>query len=197
MILIFIRILLLTVLLTGSSGLQAAEWYLGGATHYYIIDNDYAAIDGESGTGFHLILGGRGEHIGLEVTMGGTSIDTKEIMSPYYPADSADYAILDLTLKYLFRMRGNDRLIPWIGAGAGLHLVEWNNYVYSLAGTGYSVSTGLDVRLFHSCYLTGGFKYNIVNGTTDDQGTFSGSTVEGSLGLIWVFGENYLYRTGR
>jgi hypothetical protein len=190
--------ILMALSFAATCSLEAAEWYLGGAPHYYMVDNDYAAIDGESGAGFHLIIGWRWQRIALEATMGGATIDAEEISSPFYPADSVDYAIFDLTAKYLFRMEANDRLIPWIGAGAGIHLVEWSSYVYSLNGSGYSVSAGLDVRLFYSCYLTGGFKYHIVDGTTDDQGTFSGKTMAGSLGLIWVFGESVnRYRPAR
>ena len=184
------------LLSAGAMGAGATEWYVGGAPHFYVIDNDYGPIDGESGAGFHLITGLRWEHIALEVTMGGTSIDTQEIWSPYYPADSADYAIFDFTAKYLFRLENNDRLIPWVGAGAGIHIVDWSSYVYSLDGTAFSASAGVDFRLFYSCYLTGGLKVHFVDGTTDDQGAFSGNTMEASLGLIWVFGEDsFRYRT--
>jgi hypothetical protein len=147
-----LRIFIMAALLPCCPGPEAAEWYVGGAAHYYLIDNDYTPLDGESGAGFHLIGGLRWEHIAPEVTMGGTSIDTGEIISPYYPADTADYAILDLTVKNLIRSGGNDRLIPWSGVSAGVHFVDLNTYFYRVEGTALSVSAGADYRLFYSCW---------------------------------------------
>lgn len=178
------RFLTLTILLVVNSAF-AAELYFGLAPHVYSVSSDNELIDNQTGTGLHLTMGYRWKYLGVEFTVGGATIDTGIEVDPFFPDNSADYGIFDVTAKYHQRFGKTDRFIPWIGVGTGVHIISWNDYVQSIDGSGYSVSGGCDVRLFSSCYLQGAVKYHWVSSDPHDF-----NTTEASLGLNWVFGRN-------
>ena len=180
-----------TLLLAGVCCTEATEWYAGAAPLYLSVNSDHSSIDGQSGFGYQLIQGIRWKHTGFELTMGGVTIDTKEVTDIYYPADSAEYSIIDVTAKYHFRINDNDRFIPWAGIGTGFHFVNWDSYVYSISGVGFSASAGFDYRMFHGLSLRGAIKNHWVRSDGSyDHGSYGGNTLEASLGMIWLFSRN-------
>ncbi len=179
------------LLIAATQCAEATEWYAGAAPLFLSVNSDHPSIDGQSGTGFQLIQGIRWKHIGFELTMGGVTIDTKEVTDIYYPADSADYSIIDVTAKYYLRLNDNNRLLPWVGIGTGLHLISWNSYVYSIDGVGLSASAGFDYRIYRGLSLRGGIKNHWVKSEGPyDHGSYGIDTLEASLGVIWVFSRN-------
>ena len=169
----------------------AERYFIGGGVSQIWINSDHPAIGSQSATGFQFTSGVIWEHLGLDFTLGGATLDTGEVTDIYYPPDSADYGIIDLGVKYYFRIAEEDRIVPWVGAGIGLHLISWDTYWYNVDGSSYSLCAGFDARLISNAYLRTGLKYHsFTSDDTYDYGPYDGETFELDVGVIWLFGKS-------
>ncbi len=180
----------LSALLLGTLSAYAERYYVGGGVSQIAIDHGHEAIGSQNATGYQLVTGVIWDHWGLDFSISGTTLDTGEVTDIYYPPDSADYGILDMGLRYYFRIVEDDQIIPWVGAGLGIHFISWDTYWYNVDGAGYSLAAGVDCRVVSNLYLRSGLKYHRF--TSDDTygyGPYDGTTIEANIGLIWLFGE--------
>jgi hypothetical protein len=184
-------IMSLTCLLLLGNPALANRVFVGAGASQIWINSDHPAIGSQTATGYHITGGFVWKQVGLDLTLGGANIDTGEVWDIYYPPDSAGYGIIDLGIKYYLHDNYDRRVIPWIGAGAALHLISWDSYVYSVNGSGFSLGAGIDTRLISNTYLRTGLKYHFF--TSEDgsgSNSYDGGTVQADISVIWLFGNS-------
>jgi opacity protein-like surface antigen len=131
-----------------------AQPYLGIGVASLSLDSQYASIDGRSGTG--ITLYGGYEFVptwSVELSVSAADIDTGPTVNIFYPADSAEYSILRVSMRkslWTLRERG---WTPWVAVGVAYHYVNWDTFYYQLDGTGVSLGAGVDFGLAPSWRL--------------------------------------------
>jgi hypothetical protein len=125
-------------LVAGVMAMQGAwaQPYLGIGVASLSLDSQYASIDGRSGTG--ITLYGGYEFVptwSVELSVSAADIDAGPTVNIFYPADSAEYSILRVSMRkslWTLRERG---WTPWVAAGSAYHYVNWDTFYYQLGGT--------------------------------------------------------------
>jgi hypothetical protein len=183
------RIYLILFILTVSGTADAERNYIGGGFSSVNLNSDHLSVNDQSSTGYYLLMGKKTENWGIEATAtGGISFDTEPTTGIFYPKDNAEYGILDLGFKIYFHPENHAKLSPWVGAGFGLHFIDWQTFFYRIDGYGYSITGGIDYELEPNWLVRGGAVYH--DFTSDDTygyGPYDGSTKQLNLILIYMF----------
>ena len=171
------------------SGAVESGFYLGGGFSSVKLDSDHPSINDQNDTAYYLLVGSRSEKWGFELaTTGGMSFSTGETPGIYYPADSAEYGILDIGIKRFFNPEVSPKLYPWLGVGLGLHFISWNTYYYNVDGYGYSLNGGVDYQLEPHWLVRGGVIYHdFESDDTYDYGPYDGKTTQVNLAVLYLF----------
>ena len=125
----------------------SAQRYLGLGATSLSLSSQYSAIDGGSGTGLTLLLGARLDTWFVELAVGGTGIDVGETENIFYPADSAGYGVLRLSVGKSLWPVAERGWTPWAALGWAYHGISWDTYAYQVDGTGLSLGAGADFAL--------------------------------------------------
>lgn len=187
---ILLRFLLYVILFTCSVSVSAESgFYLGGGFSSVKLDIDHPSINSQSGTAYYILAGTRSEKWGFEAAAtGGMSFSTGETPGIYYPADSAEYGILDLGIKRFFNPEANPKLFPWLGVGLGLHFISWSTFWYNVDGYGYSLTAGIDYLLEKHWFIRGGLVYyDFKSDDTYEYGPYDGNTTQVNFAIIYLF----------
>lgn len=161
--------------------------YFGGGLLLGSISSDHPSIDGESGTGMHLVWG---LHItprfACEMDLGGFSIDTAPTPDIYYPEDSADFMFIGLGFTGFFTPPEEKVFTPWASLLFTLQTVMWDDYYYDLTGLGLSPGVGVDMTLHkgHTLRLEARMHWADLESSYDDSG---GDTHTVTIGLSYVY----------
>ena len=178
-------------LVAGVMAMQGAwaQPYLGIGVASLSLDSQYASIDGRSGTG--ITLYGGYEFVptwSVELSVSAADINTGPTVNIFYPADSAEYSILRVSMRkslWTLRERG---WTPWVAAGSAYHYVNWNTFYYQLDGTGVSLGGGVDVALAPSWRLRlQAMRHRFSARDTYGEGPFSTRSNELSASAMYVF----------
>ena len=163
--------------------------YFGGGISSVNLNSDHPSVNDQSSTGYYLLTGSKTESWGIEATVtGGPSFDTGPTPGINYPEDKAEYGILDLGFRVYFHPENHVKLSPWIGAGLGLHFIDWETFFYRIDGYGYSITGGIDYELEPNWLVRGGAVYH--DFTSDDAygyDSYDGTTKQLNLILIYLF----------
>lgn len=124
-----------------------ARYYAGIDALWGSIASRHPSIDGSSGAGLELVLGWRlADGIAWDTRLGGLWTQVGPAPEINYPADKADYGFA-LT-GVVWEIAGSDApLSPWLGLWGGIHIVQWDTFVYSVSGFGGSLGGGVQLRL--------------------------------------------------
>ncbi len=116
------------------------------------------------------------------------SLNTGPTPGIYYPDDSAEYGILDLGTKRYFHPHKHANLSPWIGAGIGLHFIDWRSYYYTVDDYGYSLSGGIDYQIDPDCFIRGGAVYHdFKSDDTYAYGPYDATATQLNVMIIYLF----------
>jgi opacity protein-like surface antigen len=178
-----------------AAGLMAAQgsWaqpYIGLGVSNLALSSDYSSINGRSKTGFTLVGGYEFASTWFtELAVSSASgIDTGPTENIYYPADSAEYSILRVSIGTSFWTFAERRWKPWVAVGAAYHFVNWDTFYYQLDGTGLSLGAGVDVELVPSWRLRfQAIRYRFSAYDTYGDGPYSTRTTELSAAVIYAF----------
>lgn len=183
------RFYLLIVFLAVAGIAHAQGVYLGGGISFVNLNSDHPSINDQSNTGYHLLIGTRSENWGLEAAASaGMSFNTGPTPGIYYPDDSAEYGILDLGFKRYFHPQKHTNLSPWIGAGIGLHFIDWRSFYYYVDGYGYSLSAGIDCQLNTDWFVrTGAVYHDFESDDTYDYGPYDATAKQLNVMIIYRF----------
>jgi len=160
-IMMLCRLCLFLLFLFISGEVYAGGFYIGGGVSLVTLNSDHPSINDQNGIGYLLFAGTKYDKWGIELAAtGGPSFSTGPTPGIYYPEDSAEYTILDLGIKRYFHPKNTTNLSPWIGAGLGLHFIDWSTFYYNVDGYGYSISGGVDYQIDPDWFIRGGAVYH-------------------------------------
>lgn len=167
-----------------------AQPYLGAGISNLSLSSQYSSIDGRSKTGFTLFGGYEFASTWFTelAVSSAAGIDTGPTENIYYPADSAEYSILRLSIGTSFWTFAERRWRPWIAAGMSYHYVNWDTFYYQLDGTGLALGAGVDIQLLRSWRLraqANWYRYSLRD--TYGDGPYNSRTTELSAGVIYAF----------
>ncbi|TNF49036.1 hypothetical protein EP232_01825 [bacterium] len=115
---------------------------------------------------------------------------TREPLNIYYPEDTAEYTILNFSLKFDLLSISERGWAPWISLGYALHMLNWNTYAYTMAGSGFAPGFGLDVAITPSLFLRGRAAFYSVDMTDNYDGAGVGlKSNEVNFMLVYEFGK--------
>jgi outer membrane protein W len=166
----------------------AAQPYFGLGIASLSLSTDYAPIGEQSGTGFVLIGGYEfASTWSFELSVSATDIDTGPTIGIYYPADSAEYSILRISLRKSLWSLVEKRWTPWLAIGGAYHYASWNTFYYQLDGTGASFGAGVDFALAPSWSVRVQAMRNRFSASdTYGEGSYSSTTDELSASVIYT-----------
>lgn len=167
----------------------AAQPYLGfGATNLSLA-SQYSAIGTQSGSGFTLFAGFEFVPTWFaELSISATQFDVGQTENIYYPPDSAEYAILRLSLGKRFWPIAEREWSPWIAVGRAVHYVNWNTYAYAVHGAGFSLGGGVDfepVRSWRLRLQATWYRFDAYD--TYDYGPYASRSRELSAAVLYAF----------
>ncbi len=127
--------------------LGQARLYVGIDALWGSIASQHPSIDGSSGAGLELMFGWRlADGIAWDTRFGGFWTEVGPAPEISYPADKADYGFFMTGI--VWEVLGSDApATPWLGLWGGIHVVQWDTFVYSVAGLGGSLGAGVQLRL--------------------------------------------------
>lgn len=109
-------------------------------------------------------------------------------MNIFYPADSAEYSILRISMRKSLWRLGERGWTPWVAAGSAYHYVNWDTFYYQLDGTGVSLGAGVDVALAPPWRLrVQAMRHRLSARDTYGEGPFSTRANELSASAVYVF----------
>jgi hypothetical protein len=137
------------LLLVSGSPVSARPWYIGLGPSYASIHSDYSAIGSKSANGYAILAGLEFANTwSLEMFIStGHHISTDATRNIYYPPDSAEYSVVDFSIRKSIWPLDEKGWTPWIGAGFGIGEVYWDTYFYEITGTGLALSGGVDLEI--------------------------------------------------
>jgi len=192
------RLVLVALALVVARPSLADGWDLGLGPAFVNVSSPQLSSNGTY-LGFRLFGGYRWERLGFEVsvTSPGQKLDTLPTTTIDYPADRAEFSVVDVSLRFDFLSLQTHTWSPYVQIGYGLAFLDWQTYAYSLAGTAVTLGAGADVRLHAGLFLRVGFSW-ISAGTSDPYGdaTYTLASTSLFVTLGWQFGLAPLPATG-
>lgn len=167
-----------------------AQTYVGLGVSAFSLSSDYSSVDGRNTTGF-TIFGG------TEITptwdaelsvSAASDIKTGPTLNIYYPADSAEYSVLRISIRKSFWSFPERPWVPWVSVGSTYHYINWNTYFYQLAGSGVTLGAGIDFEHANPWrFRVQALSHRFSAYDNYDYGPFNSQTREISAGVIYVF----------
>jgi opacity protein-like surface antigen len=166
-----------------------AQPYVGLGVSRLSLSSQYSSVDGRSGAGFTLFGGFEfASTWSAEFSVSATGIDTGPTQGIFYPADSAEYSILRLSVRKGFWTSTERRWMPWVTAGAAYHYINWDTFYYQLDGTGLSLGAGVDLELAQTWRVRiQAIRHSFSARDNYGDGSFSSRSTELSAGVIYTF----------
>lgn len=169
-----------------------AQPYVGLGVSRLSLSSQYSSVDGRSGTGITLFGGMEfAPTWSAELSISAaTGLDTGPTENIFYPADSAEYAILRIGVRKSFPGPAEQSWTPWITVGTAYHYISWDTFYYQLDGAGLSLGAGIDFELAPSWRLRfQAISHRFSAHDTYGDGPFSSRSTELSAGVVWHFAD--------
>jgi len=168
----------------------SAQTYLGAGVSSLSLASQYSAIGTRGTSGFTMIGGiefAAGWFVEVAASVAG-GIETGPTENIYYPADTADYGIVRLSIGKHFWPIAERGWTPWAAAGRASHQIYWNTFAYEVSGSGLSLGAGVDFQPAPPWRVRlQAIRHRFSAHDTYGYGPYSGRTNEVSAAAIYSF----------
>ena len=114
--------------------------------------------------------------------LGATIVDrikTDTTQNIYYPDDTAEFGIVDVSIRYYFVFENEQKIMPWLGFGYAIENANWDTFFYSVTTTGVSISLGFEYKIGYGFLFDVFYQYQTTDGyDTYDYGPYQLTTTE-------------------
>jgi len=170
---------------------RADGWSFGAGVASMNVRSAQLEGGGRSATGWRLDLGYRvWDRLAWEIAVSSPGdLDTEPTPSISYPADRAEFSVLELGARLELVPLSRSRVSPWVQLGLGYAYLNWQTYFYQQGGVGLALSAGLDLRVAGGLVARAGLSH-LGAKASDTYGEPSPGMRATSLflGLGWQFG---------
>ena len=169
-------------------------WQLGAGASYATLHTDYPALGDQSAPGLAVVASwGFLERWWLDLSASaGHSIETGATQDIYYPPDSAEFGLFSLDVRREFWSIDERGWAPWLLGGLAVGDVMWDSYWYDVAGSGYVIGAGADLRLGRGplAVRMKAVHHRLSGEDNYGHGPYRMTSTLAAVMLVWTIGEH-------